>query len=99
MPQYNNANVLRLDDNSLGERFEFATTVDLNKCLTKIKLPISLSMCATISELPTDICTMNIAETEFCFKKITFYPKCIKIIIELIINVGFALFVISILVV
>ena len=33
------------------EKVQFAAAVDLNKCLTQIKLPISRYMCAPISEL------------------------------------------------
>ena len=32
--------------------------VDLNKCLKQVKLPISLYMRASISELPSNISTM-----------------------------------------
>ena len=38
--------------------FRFATAVDPNKCLKKIKLPISLYKCARMSWLPSNISTM-----------------------------------------
>ena len=41
-------------------KFKFATTVDVNKCLTQIKLPISLYKCAPISKLPSHISTKYI---------------------------------------
>ena len=37
--------------------FKFATTVNSNKCLKQIKLPILLFECASISELPSDLGT------------------------------------------
>ena len=39
--------------------FKFATSFDRNKCLKKIEIPISLHTCVPISELPSDISTMD----------------------------------------
>ena len=39
--------------------FKFLHGVDLNKCLTQIKLPISLHTCAPTSELLSNISTMQ----------------------------------------
>ena len=38
---------------------KIATTVNLNKCLKQINLPISLYMYAPISDLPSNISTMG----------------------------------------
>ena len=38
-----------------------ATTVNLNKCLKQINLPISLYMYAPISDLPSNISTMGMS--------------------------------------
>ena len=39
--------------------------LDLIKCLKKIKLQILPLSCALISELPSDICTMDPSEKDF----------------------------------
>ena len=41
----------------------FAITIDINKCLIQIKLPISVHTGAPIAELPSDISTMKRPET------------------------------------
>ena len=42
---------------SVGRISGFAAAIDVNKCLKQIELPISLHMCASIYELPSNIST------------------------------------------
>ena len=45
--------------------FRFATATDVNKCLKKLKMPISLSTCATISKLPYNMIIMQKGKKSF----------------------------------
>ena len=43
---------------NLKMNFKIGTTIDVNKCLKQNKLPDSVYICATLSELPWDIVFM-----------------------------------------
>ena len=44
----------------------FATELDINKCLKNIKSPISRHRCAPISDLPSNMITMDLIGRTFC---------------------------------
>ena len=50
------------------KKIRFATSVDLNKRFKHIKLPILLGKCAPISDLPTNISTMEVCKVSYSYK-------------------------------
>ena len=54
-----NTNTLRACQEKQKLYFKIATTVNVNNCLKQIRLSLSLCSCAPISELPTNISTVN----------------------------------------